>query len=170
MTETDRDRLKNYFKYYCVTKQIQSKLKLIAVLLVYFGVVAYVFIYNRYELNILQNAFYLIALVFLVPLFFNEIKNLLKFLYYFSDGYLKENIIWEEGRIKHMELGKLGARVVVTDEIGDPYIAYYANELVSDLYEDGLPIEIPGCMIYLRNKKKEFITAYPCKYLDKTKE
>lgn len=169
MTQEDRDRLKNYFKYYCGTRQIQSSIKLILIFIAYLVFVGYVFIFNKDILNMVQTVFYGFGVMLCLSVMVKEVMKLVELLYYFSDKYIDENMTWEEGRIKHLELGKLGVRVVVTDNIGDPYIAYYAEELVEDLFEDGLPKEIQGCIVYLKNKKKEYITAYPYKYLDSTK-
>lgn len=166
LTQAQMLVLKNYFRYCYYDRRIKSSIKIIVALAAYVCFSVYVFCFSSNKMNRIQIAIYGLGTVLSLVYLASEFKILVRMLIGRSEKNLKYNLIVEDGRIKHLDLNRVETRVVVTDDIGDPYIAKYADELVTTLYKDDLPIEIHGCLLYLKGKKKESLVAYPFDYLE----
>lgn len=158
--------LNNYFRYCYFDRKIKSSIKIIIALLIYLFFAVYIFWFSNSKMSRLQIVLYGVGSVLSLVYLVSEIISVVRLLIGRSHKNLKYNLIIEDGRIKHVDLNRVETRVIVTDDVGDPYIAKYADEFVDTLYKDDLPIEIHGCLLYLKGRKKESLVAYPFDYLE----
>lgn len=158
--------LNNYFRYCYFDRKIKSSIKIIIALLIYLFFAVYIFWFSNSKMSRLQIVLYGVGSVLSLVYLVSEIISVVRLLIGRSHKNLKYNLIIEDGRIKHIDLNRVETRVIVTDDVGDPYIAKYADEFVDTLYKDDLPIEIHGCLLYLKGRKKESLVAYPFDYLE----
>ena len=158
MTKEIKEQLINYFKYVCINRKKKSILKYSSILILCFIFFFYTLVINRdlKSLTPLQMLLYTIIVIFFGYLAISELLEIKKVYYYLTNKGIQENIEIELGKIKHVNTDRVACRVTVTDAIGDVYIANYAPELLSEIYT-----EIDAYIIYLKNKKDEFIAAYP---------
>lgn len=167
VSEGNRTLFERYFKYTCLEREIKTHSKYMLYYLIFVACFLYLF---EVEWNSLTSNTRMMKLAIMVILggisgyqalkeFFSIIKNLI--LYNSLDG----KIEIEKGKIKYLNLNRVETRVTVQDNIGDIYIARYADEFVADLYVDDLPVEVECYIIYLKDSKNKYMSVYPCKYI-----
>ena len=102
-------------------------------------------------------------------LLFKEVNNI-KFIFsYLNNNKIKDNIVIEQGKIKYLNTDRVDCRVTVLDKSGDIFIADYASELLSDLYERDSSKNLDAYLIYIKDKKEKYVAAYPSKYFENIK-
>lgn len=168
LTESNKEQMINYFKYVSLKRKKIKILKYDSILFLAILFFYYSLIVNQRlnSLTFLQTAVLCALAIFFASIIIKEFKNV-KFLFtYLNNNKIKDNIQIELGKIRYINTNRVDCRVTVLDSSGDAYIADYAPELLSDLYNEKGNKTVDAYLIYIKGKKNRLMAAYPSKYFE----